>query len=185
MYYDARVWREYEEARHRSRHQSSRTRRGSERGSSNSQRVPFWVEDAVGRILVDPTGAEIEPVQMADRFESAETTGGGSLKIGSFSITISGLPVGRDSGRRALGYRFRERALPIGRRVYVLGEASDASGQLTIQKPSRKGRFLISLRSKEELVKSATTRARLLIVSGTGSGGAGALVVVLSLLRVL
>ena len=57
--------------------------------------------------------------------------------------------------RRTLGYHFREWLLPLNRAVYVLGSASDMSGELMIQKPREKGKFLISLKSGEELVTSA------------------------------
>jgi hypothetical protein len=186
VYYDAQVSREYEETRHpagrHARRRSARTRRGSELVSSNSQRARFWVEDGAGRILVDPTDAELEPIQIADRFESAETAAGGSLKIGSFSITLSIPSAWPTSGRRTIGYRLRERALPVGRRVYVLGEVSDESGELMLQKPRGKGRFLISLRSKEELMRSAANRARILTATGAGSGAAGVAMVALRLL---
>jgi hypothetical protein len=186
VYYDAQVSREYEETRHlssrRAKRRSSKTRRGSEMVSNNSQRIPFWVEDSVGRILVDPTNAEIEPIQIADRFESAETTAGGSLKIGGFSITLSVPSPWPESGRRTIGYRLRERTLPVGRRVYVLGEVTDASGELTVQKPRGKGRFLVSLRSKEELMRSASVRAQWLTATGAGSGVASVAMVAIGLL---
>ncbi len=188
VYYDARVWREYEESRFREgrrRRSQAKTRRGSEVVSSNSQRVPFWVEDVAGRIHVDPSGAKMEPVQIADRFEPATPTGaGGSLTIGSFSITLPGPRTAEEVGRRTIGYRLRERAIPLDRRVYVLGEVTDASGTLTIQKPE-KGRFVISLRSKEEIVRSAVTRAQWITVAGAGSGATGLIVVALALLGVL
>ncbi len=189
VYYDARVSREYEESRYREtrrRRRQGRTRRGSETVANNTQRVPFWVEDAAGRIHVDPSGAEIEPVQIADRFEpAAPTGGGGSLTIGSFSITLPSLSTTPEAGRRTIGYRFRERAIPLDRRVYVLGEVTDASGTLTIQKPSQKGRFVISLRSKEEIVRSVATRAQWITVAGAGSGATGVIVVALALLGML
>ena len=189
VYYDAQVSREFEESRfgggRRARRRSSRTRRGSETVSSNAQRVRFWVEDAFGRILVDPTGAEIEAIQTADRFESVELAGlGGSLKIGGFSLTLNLPTLGQEPGRRTLGYRYRERALPVGRRVYVIGEVSDASGELTVQRPRGKGRFLISLRSKDEIVRSATTQVRWLLTGSAGSGAVGAALVLLGLLGV-
>ena len=171
VYYDARVWREYEDVRFRgSRRQRrrARTTRGSEVVSSNSQRIPFWVEDAAGRIHVDPSGAEIEPIQIADRFEPAAP--GGSLTIGSFSITVRGAPPVPEEGRHTIGYRCRERTIPIGRRVYVLGEVTDSSGTLTIQKPRQKGRFVISLRSKEEIIRSVATQAQWITAAGAGSG---------------
>ena len=71
----------------------------------------------------------------------------------NFSFSLAG--VGGTGGRRTLGYQFTERILPLNRRLYVLGAASDSSGELVIQKPREKGQFIISLKSEEELLKSS------------------------------
>jgi hypothetical protein len=59
-------------------------------------------------------------------------------------------------GRRTLGYRFTERAIPAGRQLYVLGEVADEGGELRVRKPA-KGRFIVSVRSEEAIVAGAKT----------------------------
>jgi hypothetical protein len=150
VYYDMRVTREYEETYYETDSQSGRrvqkTRRSSDTVAQNSQRVSFWVEDRTGRIKVDPSGADLDSVQVVDRFEPAPS--GGTISFGGFALDVGVLALGTGSGTRTLGYRFRESILPVDRQVYVLGEATDSPGELTIQAPRDKGRpFIISLKS--------------------------------------
>jgi len=129
------------------------TRKGSDTVSSNSRSTKFTVRDDTGTILVDPEGADIDVEQAIDRFEPASAASGGRISFGGMSFSTGGFS---DSGRRrTLGYRFKEWVLPLNRKVYILGVASDLSGELMIQKPREKGQFLISLKSEEELIASA------------------------------
>jgi len=185
VYYEMSVTREYEESYWdtdaRTRHRRQRIRRGSETVASNSQRVPFWVEDATGRILIEPDHAEIDPVQVVDRFEPGEQRGSRAIGFGDHRVEVGGFLSG--SGRRTLGYRFREKLLPLDRRVYVLGEASDASGELAIRAPREKGkRFIISLKSEEELIRSSRSTVRWLLAGSVVSGILGAVLILAGML---
>jgi hypothetical protein len=155
LYYRSTVTREYEErvtVTDKDGHRRTETRRGSEQVSSNERRIPFLLRDATGTIGVDPQGAVIDSERSLSRFESGA---GQSLRFGNFVLELGSLAMGL-GGRRTLGYRLEEWVLPLGRRLYVLGEASDADGRLSLRKPGGKGgRFIISLRSEEELVKAA------------------------------
>lgn len=159
-YYSMTVSRRYQETYHehdsQTNRQVRRTREGEESVSSNTQSVRFCVQDATGRIAVDPSGASIDAVKAVDRFEPGESLGaGGTLSFGAFSISLGAGLLGQE-GRRTLGYHFQESVLPLGRPVYVLGEASDSTGSLMIQHPREKGKkFIISMKSEEELVRSA------------------------------
>jgi hypothetical protein len=129
------------------------TRKGSDTVSSNSRSTRFTVRDETGTIMVDPEGADIEVEQVVDRFEPKSSVSGGQISFGGLSFSIGGFS---DSGRRrTLGYHFKEWILPLNRKVYILGTASDRSGELLIQKPREKGKFIISLKSEEELIASA------------------------------
>lgn len=183
-YYSMTVTREYEESYWTTDSQTKRrvrrTRRGSDVVSQNSQRIPFWVEDATGPIWVNPEGADIDAVQVVDKFESNT---GGVITLGGFSFDV-GSTVGQMlSDSRTLGYRFRESILPIGRRIYVLGEVADSTGTVQIQKPSAKGKFIISLKSEEELVRSTKSTIQWLLVGAVVSGVAGLGLVVAGLLQ--
>jgi len=181
VYYSMRVTREYEESyweTDQKGNRSQRTRRGSERVASNSRSTPFYVRDAAGRIRVEPEGAKLFDEKVLSRFES----GGAPGRIGSFDL--SGLLAGAIGGRRTLGYRFEESALPIERKVYVLGEAADSEGRLRIQKPAAKGTaFVISLKSEEQLAQRAHRTIRGLQVGAAAAFVLAAVSIVMGLLR--
>ncbi len=184
VYYDMTVTREYEEdywqTDSQSKRQVRRTRRASEPVAHNSQRIPFWVEDSTGRIKVNPEGADVDGVQVVDRFEQPRPSGGLVLSFGGFSMDLGGF-----GGARTLGYRMRESVLPLDRKVYVLGEVRDSSGELAVERPREKKRFLISLKSEEELVKSAQSAVQWLTVGAAASGIAGVVLIVVDLVGAL
>ncbi len=152
VWYSSRVHREYEESyteRDADGKTRSGTRRGSELISSNERRCEFHVRDGSGSVLVVPEGAAMEGERVLARFEQG---GGSTLVVGGFSLNLGAL----GSGRRTLGYKLEEWALCTGKQVYVLGEARDDEGRLRVAKPAQKGgRFIISVKSEEELVRAA------------------------------
>jgi len=154
VYYSMKVTHEYEETytvRNAQGRSERRTIRGSEVISSNTQSIHFYVEDDTGKILVDPSNATLHTVKAVDRFQSSAGNTGTTIQFGQFSFNV---PT-RSSGRRTLGYRYVEEIIPVERRVYVLGEASDSTGELMLQLPSdKKESFIVSLKSEEELIKS-------------------------------
>ncbi|MCL4370953.1 MAG: E3 ubiquitin ligase family protein [Chloroflexi bacterium] len=188
VYYEMSVVREYEEVRlkvrRRNRLKVRGARRSSERVATNSQRVPFCLEDATGRILVNPDHAEMDLVKTVERFEPSPNGGLDDLLPRGFGLDVEKHARGVVSGSRTLGYRFTERLLPVDQRVHVVGEARDASGQLAMERPREKGKKLIvSLKSQEELIASAESALRWLLVGAAASGISGAGLVVAGLLR--
>lgn len=181
VYYSMSVSREYEEIYTETdsqNNQHQRTRRGSENVANNSQLVAFWLEDETGRIPVAPHGAEIDAEQVVDRYEPA-----GQAQVG---LSIGGLQLGLGNlgGTRTLGYRYRESLLPLARQAFVLGEASDSSGTLTVQKSRQKGdKFIISLKSEEQLVQSAQRTINWLLYGGVACGVLGVVALVVGLAR--
>jgi hypothetical protein len=154
------------------------TRQGSDTVSRNARSTTFTVRDDTGTILVDPDGAEIDTEQVVDRFEPQTAVSGGKISFGSFSFSLGNMAP--DTGRRrTLGYHFREHILPLQRPVYILGAASDRSGQLMVQKPSESGKYLISLKSEEELVASAKTGMTWGLYGAIGCGILGILFIIL------
>jgi hypothetical protein len=187
VYYKSTVTREYEESYWETDSQTNqrvqRTRRSSETVSDNSQRTDFWVEDSTGRIRVDPEGADMETTQAVDRFEPAGAGQGGSvISFGEFRIDVGGF--GGGPGTRTLGYRFKEQITPADRRIYVLGEAIDVDGEVVIQKPRQGGkRFMISLKSEEDLVKSTGSTVKWMVRGAVGCGLVGIVLVIVGLVR--
>jgi hypothetical protein len=112
VYYSMNVIREYEET-HEEKDSDGNyrtvTSRGSETISSNTQNVPFHVQDDTGKILINPNDARIDAQKVLDKFESGESSSGSTLTFGGFSFNIGGL----STGRRTLGYRFlwKERSM--------------------------------------------------------------------------
>jgi hypothetical protein len=79
-----------------------------------------------------------------------------------------------------------ECADPVGRAVYVLGEATDDGGALRIRKPADKGlSFLVSLKSEEQLLQSTGRVAVGLLAGAAVAAAAGAAGVVYGIIRLV
>jgi hypothetical protein len=182
VYYSMSVVREFEETveeKDSDGNYRTVTKRGSETISSNTQSVPFYVEDETGKILINPNDANIDSQKVLDKFESAEYASGSMLTFGGFSLNLGGLL----SGRRTLGYRFQESILPLGRKVYVLGEATDTSGELAIQKPREKGKkYIISMKSEEELVSGAKSTIKWTLYAAIACDAIAVVLIILGIL---
>jgi len=180
VYYETEVVREYEESYVESGGSGkggTGVRRGSERLSSSSRGCPFAIDDGSSGIAVDPTGAEFHPETSVSRFEPGE----GERTIGSYVLRAVAAGGG---GRRTIGYRFTERCVPVERQVYVLGEATDAGGSLHIGKVRGRGkRFIVSVKSEEELVRSARLGKIWLAVGAAVSLAGGIFLAALELFR--
>lgn len=110
--------------------------------------APFTVVDATGEVLVDPTGTVPDGVlKVVDRFERGVDEDSKEIKLGELAF---GIPL--DARDNTVGYRYQEWVLPPGAQVYVLGEATDEHGSLTVRKPTGGAGFVISTRSGEELL---------------------------------
>lgn len=162
VYYSMRIEREYEETYYETDAQGRRQRRtrtGSDTVAQNQRSTPFLVDDSTGQILVEPGGAEFVAEKLVSRFEAGGDRAGGELRWGNFSLSLPSL----DGDRRTLGYRFEEEGIPLGRRVFVLGEAVERQGELLLQGP-QEGQFIISVKGEEELVRESQSSATWLLV---------------------
>lgn len=162
VYYSMRIEREYEETYYENDQQGRRTRRtrtGADTVAENKRSTPFLVDDTTGQIQIDPGGAEFVAEKVASRFEPGGDDSGGEIRLGSFSLTLPSLT----GDRRTLGYRFEEEAIPVGRDIYVLGEAVESNGELRVKQPGE-GQFIISLKGEEELVRQSQSSATWLLV---------------------
>lgn len=179
-YYTMSVEERYEET-YQEQDNEGRTRTATRSGSNvvanNTQSAFFELHDATGAITVNPTGAEIHPRQVVSRFEPF--TGGPTITVGGFTLQV-GAGFG---GRRILGYQYTESILPLDSQLYLLGEATDTSGQLTVQKPREKKPFIISLKTEEELVRGAQGSIRWYLYGAIAALIIGAALIVANLLR--
>jgi hypothetical protein len=181
VHYTMSVVREYEEE-HTTRDSDGKTRtetrRGSETVSSNSQSIPFTLQDKSGKLMVNPDGGNIETVQILNEFRRENS--GSSISFGGFSLAIG---VGMGGGRRTIGYRYTESILPCDREVLVIGTASDDGGQVTLCKPIKsEKKFIISLKSEEELAKSTANAAKGFLYGEIACFAIGAILLVLGLI---
>jgi hypothetical protein len=98
----------------------------------------FYVEDATGRVKVFPANAELILQQSADVYEDK----GDSVLGGMFDFSREDV---------LLAEQRTEEILPIGQKIYVLGELFQKEGEPIIVTPTDGSRFLISVKSEEQL----------------------------------
>ena len=162
----------------------------SETLSEVARAVPFFVEDATGRVEVHPQGSEVDAKKVVDRFEPSASPG----------FALGGAPVPFDEEANTLGYRYTESVLPVDAPLYVLGvvregggigagpEPVDApveelplmkGGELASTMPSsrdKERRFVISHRSEEALGQDLARTAFWMGVAAAGALVLGAIV---------
>jgi len=179
VYYRSAVYRKYETTEsYTDEKGNSRTRRVTQEEclSSNTNQIPFYLNDGTGKVEVSLEGAVIEDtVKVLDRFVPGESSGS-ALSFGRFSFSLS--PFG---GSRTLGYRYEESIIPVNNNLFVVGEASDGQGYVRIQAPHEKGyKYLVTMKSEEEYVKSLKGTIQGLSIAAPILTGIG---VVLSILQ--
>jgi E3 Ubiquitin ligase len=155
VYYHMTVTRQYEETyREQDQHGKmvARTRQGSHEVASHTRLTLFQIEDHTGRITIDPTDGQLTTEKVHSRFEPGSRVDAASA-------------IGTGAGSRTLGYAYEEWAIPVGHRLYILGEATDTRGELRIQRPADQGQHvLVSTKSEEALTARAATIIRVLHV---------------------
>ena len=184
VYYTTAVRREYEETvteKDAEGKSVQKTRRGSETISSNQQSLPFQLQDTTGQITVNPDGAAIETVSILNQFQPGEASGG-MLSFGRFSLAMNSPHA--HNRRRTLGYRYTESILPVDRNVLVVGTVSDSTGALIVSKPlERDKKFIISLKTDQELTLAAERSARNAFYGMVACFGIGSVLVLVGLIR--
>ena len=137
--------------------------------SRETSPAPFVLRDATGAVTVLPDGASVDhAVKVHDRFEQAE--GGGGL--GGITIDLGPFSIGGDGG--VIGYEREEHVIGPGAALYVLGGVQADPQGAAVGRP-REGRFLISTRSEEAIVRSARRQSAIAKVL-TGVAAAGGVV---------
>lgn len=139
-YYEYSVEREYQDPSTESdRRRGSQTHR--ETISEGTEWAPFEVEDPSGRVPVEGAGAEVDAKVVVD---AAPRTGNTTFSINIMGVTF-------DGGEQTIGYRYRERILPVNAPVYVLGVVRPG-GVIGAPVAASKGKkFLVSSRTEEAL----------------------------------
>ncbi|MEN9265320.1 MAG: GIDE domain-containing protein [Thermostichales cyanobacterium BF4_bins_65] len=177
VYYQMTVTRQYEETRWETDadgRRNPKTERGSRVETQHQRHVPFLLRDSSGTLHVRPDGAEFIGETFLSRFEPANQP---SLRVGGFNLQVAGHPTG---GQRTLGYQLEEKGIPVGREVFVLGEVINEEGRLLMRRPGQ-GRFVISLKPVEELIRGGQAAAQGLLWGAVGSGGLGLVLLIVGL----
>lgn len=156
--------------------------------SSNRKESPWFLDDGTGQLRVSVQGAKLELEKVVDKFEppGAVEPGAGQMTIGygGLSFSLGGALSSHTADRRTVGYKFEERLLPVGRRLYAMGEIADTSDGLVLRKPSDEDRpYLLSLKSEDELVASSLSSARWMGIGAAALGVGGIALVVIGLLQ--
>ena len=109
--------------------------------------APAFVEDETGKIKINPEKAQIEAPEVHSEVSEAEQ--GFKLPI-PLSMKFGGLNIDLPSGSELT--RLTVWAIKPNEQVYILGDVFEDDDGLVITKGE--GRFLISTRDEEEIVKS-------------------------------
>ncbi|MEM7384856.1 MAG: LemA family protein [Verrucomicrobiota bacterium] len=145
----------------------TRTRResGWKTLDSGGETVPFFLEDSHGRILVRPSGAEMEVPVVFSR-----TCGRNDPLYYAKGPQRS---VSHSDHRR----RFVEKAIPVDATLYVLGQAREREDIVAaeIAVDSNAPKYLISTRTEEAIAGSKKTKAVFLGILGAVFAGCGIL----------
>ena len=132
--------------------------------------------DGTATVDVDPQGADVDrPLETHNRVEPPPAGSSPRITFGGVTVDIGG----RDG---LVGIRTKEQILPVGHELYVLGGAFSQGGTGRIGKP-REGPFVISMRSAEDLARSARTGMRWLSGSAAAVTIAGAVLIVIGIVR--
>ena len=153
--------------------------------NNTSLETPFWIDDGTGRMDVRPSGASFTLQKVVDRFEPpAQVERGASISFGRFSFQA---PVMRHHGSlRVKGYRFTEEILPVGAKIYALGEVSDTNDGVALHKPQDKSKaFMLSTKSEEEMVGAAESQAKWMKLGGFAAVGVGVVLTLVGAVQML
>ena len=171
--YRIKLEREYEETRWEKDSNGNsveRTSRGFETVSTNERRAPFYLRDSTGRVKVVPDGADLVMEKSLSDYQSGFPNGQFSLGL----LRPRPRPDRRWAGAAPSATATRSTSSPSNRDLYVLGEACDEGGEIKIRRSSTKGeKFILSVKSEEELVASAAGPSRACSIGAIASGVVG------------
>lgn len=144
-------------------------------GSKNKSKIlddqkvaaQFAIDDGSGPVWVDARdGGDFEPRQSKVQTKGAGLLGGltgGDLMFGSYTVSTGALSLGTK-------YRVEETVMPLVTRAYACGRISDEGA---IAAPGWRA-LLLSNKSRDELLSSATKGAKISLIAGAASLVVGA-----------
>ncbi len=163
VYYCAEVVHEYEKLETKTNSEGKKEKNWVKHQDTVSENKRwadgFGVQDSTGFIGLNATKSKLHLEDLFSKFEKGEPSqdGGMSLKIKGFSLSLGSA----NNGLRTIGYRYTEKGIRMGTNLYVVGEANDRDGQLEISMPKdKKNQFIVSVKSKEEVLGSLSSAAK-------------------------
>lgn len=165
VYYHIKVDREYEELETNTASDGKVTKkwvRKFETVLNKKYTAPdFALKDEFGDIKINARDAKMDTIETYSNFEKEDSSGGGT------EFSFAGVTIRSGPTIKTIGFTHVERSVPVGRKLFVIGQASDNSGELMISRPSEKNKpFLISLKSEAEITSSLSQSSKLKKVWG-------------------
>jgi len=166
-----------------------KTRKITETICSKERQADFYIQDETGRTKVNPENADMTNglSKAIDRYEPAAAVSynEGLMNWGGFSFRMSSEYHHQQEGRKVLGYKFTEYVFPMDKNIFILGEATDSMGELTIARPVSGATtdFIISTKSAEELKASAKGSIATFKVLSIVSFAAGVALMIMGLIK--
>lgn len=116
--------------------------------SDNERTAPFYLDDGSGeQIRITLNGATKHTVKTLDEYQPEPPSGYDPYGIRGTTT----------------GYHYIEEIIPLNAKLYVLGQAVEDGGELTVAKPSKDKdvEYIVSTKSEEELIKGAESSAKM------------------------
>ena len=150
VYYRVEIDREYEELESRTDKDGNVTKKWVRKFETvlnkDYSADDFSVQDQYGSIQINTRGAKMDTVETYSNFEKEQNQGGGS------GFSFAGVTINTGPTIRTIGFTHVERSIPIGQKLFVIGQANDNAGELIISKPTEKNKpYLISIKSEKEI----------------------------------
>lgn len=148
------------------------TKKKEEVVSDSKRETEFWINDGTGKIYVSFDGLNFDREEVFDQYKPYEEVKSQGYKIRIHDVIID--VGGHSSGSRTLGYKYSEKALPVGKDVFITGDAKDADGKLKLYQPQEDYiKYMLKFGTEAELKRSieksiSTLKKTVFIAGGIG-----------------
>ncbi len=177
VYYKSTVTREYEELETTKDAKGDTVKKWVQKSdvvSENSNKShDFALKDETGEILIDIASAELHPLKTFSTFEQGSDPGSGGMKI-----SISGFTLSSGTNIRTIGFKYEEESIPLNTKLFVVGDANDRSGRLSVSKPKEKNPFIVSTKSEDEITGNLNSSVKGMTFGFYGTLIAGGIAIV-------
>ncbi len=173
-YYDANLYQVYEQAETRTDEKGTRqvVKKNQSLITNQKSSEPIVLKDPREdhKVYIDirQSGIKLDTLKTLDKFEPAN-----NMEKYNFFKKLNV----KSMGTKTLGYRMLENTIPIGQPLYVLGEALLSDSKINILRPTDKKPFIVSTKSKADIVQGYKSGAKAALVLGIIIALAGIMVI--------